>query len=179
MVIQTYLGKLVDLTQPDPLDIKLGNLSHQLSRICRFAGATEHHYSVAQHSLLVSMLMAPDPNSQLAGLLHDGAEALTGDFLGPIKAKITELQQLDWKVQWCVYQAFGVSLTPELLQEIEIFDYQVLATEKRDLLKPSPPWPFALPSPLDYHIVPMSAEVAKQRFQSRAEELLKQMKPPF
>lgn len=177
MVIQTYDGKLVDLRDLKPSDVTPTHLAKSLSLKARFNGSTEVLYSVAQHSLLVAHLMPPDAVSQLAGLLHDGAEAFTGDILGPIKAEIKELQQLDWKIQWSVYERFGVRMTEQLLLEVDIFDKQLCATEKRDLLKPSDPWPMPLPDPLSFHIIPMQSRDAELKFLARLEELEAQLKP--
>ncbi len=48
-------------------------IARQLSRICRYAGATPHFYSVARHSLLVAELVPHDPVLRLQ----------PGDFRNP------------------------------------------------------------------------------------------------
>lgn len=60
-------------------------IARQLSRICRYAGATPHVYSVARHSLLVAELVPHDPALRLAALVHDAHECWTGDVLRPAK----------------------------------------------------------------------------------------------
>ena len=63
-------------------------IARQLSRICRYAGATPHFYSVARHSLLVAELVPHDPALRLAALVHDAHECWTGDLCRPAKQKV-------------------------------------------------------------------------------------------
>ena len=63
-------------------------IAQQLSRICRYGGATPHFYSVARHSLLVAELVPHDPALRLAALVHDAHECWIGDVLRPAKQKI-------------------------------------------------------------------------------------------
>ncbi|SDH10598.1 hypothetical protein [Roseospirillum parvum] len=102
-------GRRLDLLDPAPTDVEIGDIALALSRICRWAGMTRTRYgfSVAQHSVLVLDLMdwmlredgdlrALAAHSKLgvrgwrlAGLLHDGAEAyLGGDLASPAKAHL-------------------------------------------------------------------------------------------
>ena len=59
-------------------------IAKQLGALCRYAGATPDHYSVARHSLVVAALAPDDPQHKMAALLHDAHEALTGDILRPM-----------------------------------------------------------------------------------------------
>jgi hypothetical protein len=66
---------------------------HALATKARYNGHTPWPYSVALHSVLVSLLM-PDnstPALEFEALLHDAAEAFVGDVIHPIKMKIAEL----------------------------------------------------------------------------------------
>ena len=48
-------GRRLDLLDPSPLDIELGDIAHGLARVARWNGQTsgDHAFSVAQHSILV------------------------------------------------------------------------------------------------------------------------------
>ena len=47
-------GRRLDLLDPSPLDIEIGDITHGLARVARWNGQTvgEQIFSVAQHSLL-------------------------------------------------------------------------------------------------------------------------------
>jgi hypothetical protein len=65
-------------------DFPAEQIARQLGKLCRYAGATPDHWSVARHSLLVAALAPEDPEHRMAALLHDAHEALTGDILRPM-----------------------------------------------------------------------------------------------
>jgi 5'-deoxynucleotidase YfbR-like HD superfamily hydrolase len=48
-------GRRLDLLDPSPLDVEIGDIAHGLARVARWNGQTrgEHAFSVAQHSLVV------------------------------------------------------------------------------------------------------------------------------
>lgn len=75
-----------------PADVVLPDLALALAHTCRFSGHVERFYSVAQHSIAVSHLVAArghDARTQLQALLHDAAEPyLLGDLPGPIKGQV-------------------------------------------------------------------------------------------
>lgn len=86
-------GRRLDLLDPSPLDIELGDVAHGLARVARWNGQTtgDHAFSVAQHSLLVEHLFRlhrPDAGrvERLAALLHDAPEYVIGDIISPFKA---------------------------------------------------------------------------------------------
>jgi len=89
--IQTYSGKHFYWDDPD---FHLEDIAHALGMNCRFNGHTRHFYSVAEHSLLVSLLMeelrSGDP---LEGLVHDAHEAYLTDVPRPFKQQLP-----DWQV---------------------------------------------------------------------------------
>lgn len=70
----------------DELDyFPVEQIGKQLARICRYAGATPHFYSVARHSLLVHSLVPNESHLKLMALVHDAHECWTGDILLPAK----------------------------------------------------------------------------------------------
>ena len=54
-------GRRLDLLEPSPLDIEIGDIAHGLARVARWNGQTKgaHIFSVAQHTLLVDTVARP------------------------------------------------------------------------------------------------------------------------
>ena len=66
--ITTFSGVLFRPLLSNPDDIRIADIAHALSQQCRFAGHTRTFYSVAEHSVRVSLLCRPE--DALWGLLH-------------------------------------------------------------------------------------------------------------
>ncbi len=88
-------GRRLDLLNPHVADIEIEDIAHGLARVARWNGQTtgEHAFSVAQHALMVEMIMGqivsePDPRWLMAALLHDAAEYVIGDLISPFKTAI-------------------------------------------------------------------------------------------
>jgi hypothetical protein len=81
--IVTASGKFFDPINPDHTKIDILDIAHALSRQTRFSGHTSGFWSVANHSILVSRLVAPE--YALTALLHDAAEAYLVDLPSPVK----------------------------------------------------------------------------------------------
>lgn len=86
-------GRRLDLLDPSPLDVELGDIAHGLARVARWNGQTngDYAFSVAQHSVFVMHLAAAakpdlDQNGRLYALLHDAPEYVMGDIISPLKA---------------------------------------------------------------------------------------------
>src|SRR6478752_9831566 len=85
-------GRRLDLLDPSPLDVEIGDIAHGLARVARWNGQTkgEHAFSVAQHCVLVERITTElNPNltreSRLMALLHDAPEYVIGDLISPFK----------------------------------------------------------------------------------------------
>jgi len=85
-------GRRLDILDPSPMDVELGDIAHGLARVARWNGQTKGDYpfSVAQHSVLVLELFRagnPDasPVALLQALLHDAPEYVMGDIISPFK----------------------------------------------------------------------------------------------
>jgi len=87
-VIETRCGLFIDPLDPDPEQFRIFDIAQALSRICRFQGHTNRHYSVAEHSLYVGDILkiwGGDKNIVLDGLMHDSSEAYIPDLASPLK----------------------------------------------------------------------------------------------
>lgn len=132
----TYSGRVFHPLAPQPEQVAIIDIAHSLANQCRFAGHCRVHYSVAQHSVYVSDLLRPlGVEAQLAGLLHDAAEAYLVDLPSPVKVFMTEYCASEKIVTAAIWKAFEV-LVPENTAAIKTADNIVLATEMRDLMAP-------------------------------------------
>jgi 5'-deoxynucleotidase YfbR-like HD superfamily hydrolase len=113
-------GRRLDLLDPSPLDVEIGDIAHGLARVARWNGQTtgDHAFSVAQHSLVVeAVFRAARPQSsageQLAALLHDAPEYVIGDMISPFKAVVGGgYKAVEKRLQHAIHLRF--SLPPDL-----------------------------------------------------------------
>lgn len=109
-------GRRLDLLDPTPMDIEIGDIAHGLAFVARWNGQTrgDHAYSVAEHSLLVEALFTrilpqPRPAERLAALLHDAPEYVIGDMISPVKAAIgPDYAELDRRLSAAIHRRFGL-----------------------------------------------------------------------
>ena len=138
----TYTGRKFYPFNPRIEDICIEDIAHALSLICRFGGHLPEHYSVAQHSVLVSYFVPIE--LRLEGLMHDAAEAYIGDIIRPIKKHpifiqlLTSIENnLDLLIR-AKFKLFEFSKRGAGGYEysaIKQADSIALLTEKRDLFK--------------------------------------------
>ncbi|WP_371155433.1 hypothetical protein [Jannaschia sp. 2305UL9-9] len=108
-------GRRLDLLDPTPMDIEVGDIAHGLAFVARWNGQTrgDWPYSVAEHSLLVVDIlgrMGPvTPAESLTALLHDAPEYVIGDMISPVKAAVGPgYGVLDDRLQAAIHLRFGL-----------------------------------------------------------------------
>jgi uncharacterized protein len=125
-------GRRLDLIDPSPLDVEIGDIAHGLARVARWNGQTKgpEIFSVAQHSLLVEALFAacevpPSGGARLAALLHDAPEYVIGDMISPFKAAIGgDYKRIEARLKRAILIRFGLPAEPpdELNRRIKVAD---------------------------------------------------------
>jgi 5'-deoxynucleotidase YfbR-like HD superfamily hydrolase len=125
-------GRRLDLIDPSPLDVEIGDIAHGLARVARWNGQTKgpEIFSVAQHSLLVEALLAageppPSAKARLAALLHDAPEYVIGDMISPFKAAIGgDYKVIEARLKRAIHIRFGLPPEPpdDLVRRIKIAD---------------------------------------------------------
>lgn len=134
--LETVSGRKVNVSNPDPATITIGDIAWALSRMPRFSGHSIPYipYSVAQHCIQVAKELAPHgPRIQLHGLLHDAAEAYINDLPSPVK-HIPEIhaviKKLEDTLMLAVYSSLGIAPpTEEEERVVKIADKNQQAVE--------------------------------------------------
>jgi len=155
--ITTYTGNRFCFTDPKPEQVHIEDIAHHLSLICRFTGAVKSFYSVADHSIRVAGIV-PD-ELKLSALLHDAAEAYTGDISRPVKYS-HKLETTEKAVMEVIARKYNIDPYNPIVREA---DNKLLATEARDLMPNMTGWA-KLPEPLSMTIEPASSHVAEIYF---------------
>ncbi len=172
----TFSGVQFWPMDPRPDEVRIEDIAHALSRVCRYGGHCLDWYSVAQHSLMVSTLVPPD--LALHGLLHDAEEAYTGDMIRPIKHGLREdtsaFDEMADRITQAIWAAFNLSRpTQREWNWIKDADNIALSTERRDLVREtSHEWSVTRSHPpAGGRIVPMERDAAKTSFLAHFAEL--------
>lgn len=129
-------GKIVDVLRPRAEDVDFNDIANGLARVQRFGGQINaEHYSVAEHSVLVSRLCSP--RNALLGLMHDASEAYIGDVVTPLKRQIPDYRAVEDRWMLSIGIALGVgSALVHLPIDVKVADARALQTERRDLYTP-------------------------------------------
>lgn len=127
-------GARISFAKPDPAAFLIEDIAHALSMIPRFNGNLRQHYSVAQHSVLVSRLVPS--RYAFRGLMHDASEFALGDMSSPLKARMPAYRRYEARMQAAIHKAFGIAATCPSAESAAIkqADLQMLAAEKKQLI---------------------------------------------
>ena len=187
-MLRTASGRAFYLGAPDAGQVHWRDVAAQLAKICRFAGATQMHYSVAQHSVLVAdIVTARYPRDLLApiyALLHDAHEMITGDIPAPVKDYLH--RAIGWKLLDAFEQDLDEGFTRAaglpwpvpnaVAEQVHMADMVARHAEARELLpepfRGVPPWPdLKNMKPWHKRVVPLDWSAAEDLFLDRLTEL--------
>lgn len=136
--ILTYTRIMFDPLNPDPALIRVRDIAHALSMLCRANGHFVSFYSVGMHSLNCAAEAAARGHSikvQLACLLHDASEAYLADVTRPVKKELSRYLEIEEPLQEAIWLKFlGESLTEEENKQVFAIDDAVLWYEFVELM---------------------------------------------
>ncbi|MCL2285571.1 MAG: phosphohydrolase [Firmicutes bacterium] len=140
--ITTYTGESFNPLQPDLSKIKIDDVAHSLSLLCRGNGHLSHFFSVAQHSINCAKeaeARGLPVRVRLACLLHDASEAYMSDIPRPIKKSLPVFVKTEDNLQSAIYEKFlGSPLTDEECHTVREIDDDMLVNEFVALMKERP-----------------------------------------
>lgn len=167
--ITTFTGRHLDYAAPAVESICIEDIAQALSHECRFAGHLPNFYSVAQHSVLCSQIVAPE--FAFEALMHDASEAYCKDIPAPLKRMLPDYQLIEEQFDAVIRQRFGLPLRMDIA--VKYADLVMLATECRDLdIDDGQVWPMLEGvSPADIVINPVMPLQARAMFIARFNEL--------
>lgn len=177
--MMTHTGRKFYPLSPRPEDIDPLDIAHSLAHLCRYNGHTDRFYSVAEHCILMSLVM-PTPELALEALLHDGSEAYVGDMVRPLKHtdEMAPYRMAEDYVMDAIAARFGLPVDStghhSKSAEVRDADTRILLTERTALLshyQPSERWLVDGMEPLDVQIMALQPYGAKQAYLARLESL--------
>lgn len=132
-VIETYSGHMFPLLNPTVKDVFIKDISHALSKLCRFTGHTSKFYSVAEHSWHCANVLQDQPREvQLAALLHDASEAYCADISSPLKSILPNYKEIEDRIASVIFKKYNLEYPFSSL--IKYADLTMLNTEAYYLL---------------------------------------------
>lgn len=107
--ITTYSKIHFTPTEPVVADIKIEDVAHALSLLCRANGHFKSFFSVAQHSINCAMEAKERGYSkriQLACLLHDASEAYISNITRPVKKQLPQYMEFEERLQNAIWNKY-------------------------------------------------------------------------
>ena len=115
--IRTFTGTMINPLNPESDLIKIEDIAHALSMLCRANGHFKSFYSVCQHSINCmneARARGYSKKVQLGALLHDASEAYLSDITRPVKRNLPGYIQAEKVIQSEIYQKYlGCHLNEE------------------------------------------------------------------
>lgn len=136
--INTYSGIKFYPLSPREEEIKIEDIAHALSLVCRGNGHVKYFFSVAQHSIncyLEAKARGYSREIQLGCLLHDASEAYLSDITRPVKKELSEYLAIEKNLQGEIYKKYNINIEKEEVStKIKLIDDEILKYEMFNLL---------------------------------------------
>jgi hypothetical protein len=118
--------------------IKVEDVAHALSLICRYNGHSKRFYSVGEHTIVLAKYIERNGGTArecLTALCHDNSEYLIGDKVTPLKRLMPEFCVYEETLHEASARKFGTIWPhPNWIKEI---DTRVLKDERAQIMRPS------------------------------------------
>ena len=170
--MRTFTGGQFDFVDPQPEMVKVRDIAHHTSLLCRFTGALQEFFSVAEHCLIVSHLVPPE--FAFEGLMHDASEAYLNDLNKPAKETLLDYKALEKKIEHIIALKYGLPTT--MSPEVKYADNTSLRAEAAEILLETDfsEWGDMEYDPTYvYGRIPLTSRQAERKFLIRFDELAK------
>ena len=158
--IQTFTGRQFWPMDPRADDVQIEDVAHALAMACRYAGHCKRFYSVAEHSMLLASVVAPE--HKLWALLHDASEAYLVDVPRPVKPFLAGYREAEDRVMAVICQKFGLAIS--MPAEVKRADGAILNDERaQNMCFSRHEWSID-PTPLGVTLQFWSPQEAERRF---------------
>lgn len=167
--ILTYSGGFYNFAEPSLSVYTIEDVAQALSMTCRFGGHTRKFYSVCQHAVMVSYLVAEENARE--GLHHDDVEAFLTDIPSPLKQLLPDYKNYEHKAEEDHARRFNLRFPYPA--DVKRADLIMLASEMKSLM-PRMQNEYDLLRgviPLKAEVKPWSPEKAKREYLKRHYEL--------
>lgn len=182
---QSYTGAQYWPIDPHPNDIHYDDLCIGLARAYRYRGMTRDEYSVAEHSVIVSVAAEKlarerglDPRAAARwGLMHDGSEAWIGDVARPLKRQRTMrgYRKVEEKWEAAIIERFDLVVTDDIRAVVDEVDDRIILDEIEALFLDPDMWAragrYLKLKPLNIEIAALPWRLAVHLFTQRYLEL--------
>jgi len=130
---QCLSGNYIDFARPHVDQFTIDDVAQALSRESMHLAATRSFYTVAQHRVLVALLVKKDAAPY--ALFHNAAEAFFRSLPASLKRMLPDYRAMHDKMQVVVYEKVGLAPpSKEITQEIEQAELSLLAAERTQLI---------------------------------------------
>ena len=131
--IMTRSKIMFDPLAPDPELIRIADIAHALSMLCRANGHFKSFYSVGQHCVNCAREAQARGYSrrvQLGCLLHDASEAYLSDVTRPVKQELPQYKLIEEPLQAAIWAKWiAPALTEEEERLVFLIDDDILERE--------------------------------------------------
>lgn len=131
--IKLFTGGYYDVKNPRACDVRIEDIAHVLSNICRFGGHIPRYYSVAEHLIQCyrkSRMEVQPWNVSFACLMHDATETYIGDVVKPLKVLLDPIYgPIEDANELAIAEAFGIDFA-STKPEWKRIDREMLIAER-------------------------------------------------
>ncbi len=167
--IKTVSGIDFTILDPQPEMIRIEDIAHALSKLCRYGGHCKEFYSVARHSIIMSYLVKP--GFELEALLHDATEAFIGDCVTPLKKILPEFNVIEDNLYKIIANKYGLSYP--MSEEVKNIDAKMIGYEWDYFMENRPNE--KLSDFYELHFINANIEDTEKHFKSRFNELFENL----